>query len=50
MPIIFISKLKKFTDYMLSKNQLVLNIDIENYVPTTKTYYVSPANSLCYMV
>jgi O-acetyl-ADP-ribose deacetylase (regulator of RNase III) len=27
----------------------VLNMRIENYVPIRKTYYVSPANSLCFM-
>jgi O-acetyl-ADP-ribose deacetylase (regulator of RNase III) len=49
MPNIFISNTEQFINYMLKKNYRALNMCIEDYIPTKKTFYVSPANSLCYM-
>ncbi len=57
MPIIFISLNDRFTEKinekntMENKNHIALTMKIEDYVPNPnrKTYYVSPANSLCFM-
>jgi len=49
MPIIFISKSKTFIDYVIKKNYYGFTMNIEDFIPMRKTFYVSPANSLCYM-
>jgi len=51
MPIIFISLSESFTENIRKYGFEAKNIKIQDYVPnpTKKTYYVSPANSLCFM-
>ncbi len=49
MPIKFVSLDKEFCDKIRIYGYEALNIPIEYYIPTKKTYYVSPANSLCFM-
>jgi O-acetyl-ADP-ribose deacetylase (regulator of RNase III) len=49
MPIIFISLSETFTQKMADHGYSAKTMKIEDYVPTRKTYYVSPANSLCFM-
>jgi len=49
MPIIFISLSESFNE-KIRKNGFEANtMKIEDYKPVRKTYYVSPANSLCFM-
>ena len=51
MPIKFISLNKKFNDLVKQKGYQSETDRIENYIPDVnkRTYYVSPANSLCFM-
>ena len=49
MPIIFISLSDTFTEKVKSKGFQAYTMKIEDYKPVRKTYYVSPANSLCFM-
>jgi O-acetyl-ADP-ribose deacetylase (regulator of RNase III) len=49
MPIIFISLSDSFITKIKEFGFEAYNMKIENYVPNKKTYYVSPANSLCFM-
>ena len=49
MPLIFISLSDTFTEKIKSKGFQAYTMRIENYIPNKKTYYVSPANSLCFM-
>lgn len=51
MPIIFISLNETFVDKIKSHGYEATVMKIEDYVPNPnkKTYYVSPANSLCFM-
>jgi len=49
MPIIFISLSDTFTDKIKSYGYEAKTIKIQDYIPNKKTYYVSPANSLCFM-
>lgn len=51
MPIIFISLSESYTDKIKQYGFEARNIKIQDYVPNPdrKTYYVSPANSLCFM-
>jgi hypothetical protein len=50
MPIIFVSNNIKFIDIIKSQtNYESHHIVIQDYIPKRKTYYVSPANSLCFM-
>ena len=51
MPIIFISLSETFTRKMNAHGFEATTMKIQDYIPTPnkKTYYVSPANSLCFM-
>lgn len=51
MPIIFVSLSETYTHKISQHGFEAKNIKIQDYVPsqTKKTYYVSPANSLCFM-
>ena len=49
MPIIFVSLSDTFTEKVKSRGFQAYTMRIENYKPVRKTYYVSPANSLCFM-
>ena len=51
MPIIFISTSDTFTEKIRSHGFEAHTMKIQDYVPreNKKTYYVSPANSLCFM-
>jgi len=49
MPIIFISFSETFTEKIKSYGFEAKTMKIQDYVPNKKTYYVSPANSLCFM-
>lgn len=49
MPIIFVSRDIEFCEKIVSAGYEAHNILIEKYIPKRKTYYVSPANSLCFM-
>jgi O-acetyl-ADP-ribose deacetylase (regulator of RNase III) len=51
MPIIFISLNENFTDKVKMLGYKALTMEIQDYVPNPKmkTFYVSPANSLCFM-
>jgi len=51
MPIIFISLNENFNEKIRMHGFEAKTIKIENYVPNpnTRTYYISPANSLCFM-
>lgn len=49
MPIIFISLSDTFTEKTRSRGFEAKTMKIQDYVPNKKTYYVSPANSLCFM-
>lgn len=51
MPIKFISLNKKFNELMSKNGYESITDRIENYKPdpSRRTYYVSPANSLCFM-
>lgn len=49
MPIIFITRDIEFCEKITSAGYEAQNILIEKYVPKRKTYYISPANSLCFM-
>lgn len=49
MPIKFISLDQQFVDYMNSKGYESFRMHIEEYKPDKRTYYVSPANSMCFM-
>lgn len=49
MPIIFISLSDTFTEKVKSRGFQAYTMRIENYKPVRKTYFVSPANSLCFM-
>lgn len=49
MPIKFISLNEKFINSMKKHNYESECIKIQDYKPLRKTYYVSPANSLCFM-
>lgn len=49
MPIIFISLSDTFTEKIKSYGYEAKTIKIQDYIPNKKTYYVSPANSLCFM-
>ena len=49
MPIIFISLNDSFNDKIRKYGFQANTMKIQDYKPTRKTYYVSPANSLCFM-
>lgn len=49
MPIIFISLHESFNEKMKKYGYECKTMKIQDYVPVRKTYYVSPANSLCFM-
>jgi O-acetyl-ADP-ribose deacetylase (regulator of RNase III) len=51
MPIIFISLSEKFTENIIINGYEAFTMKIQDYIPdpTRKTYFVSPANSLCFM-
>lgn len=49
MPIIFVSLNETFTELIKKHGYEAHTIRIEDYKPNKKTYYVSPANSLCFM-
>lgn len=49
MPIIFISLNESFNKKMNMHGYECKTMKIQDYVPIRKTYYVSPANSLCFM-
>lgn len=49
MPIIFISLSDTFTEKIISCGFEAKTMKIQDYIPNKKTYYVSPANSLCFM-
>ena len=51
MPIIFISLNETFTQKIIKKGFEAKTMKIQDYIPNPKrkTYYVSPANSLCFM-
>jgi O-acetyl-ADP-ribose deacetylase (regulator of RNase III) len=49
MPIIFISSSPSFTEQMKTYGFEAKTMKIQDYIPTKRTYYVSPANSLCFM-
>jgi O-acetyl-ADP-ribose deacetylase (regulator of RNase III) len=51
MPIIFISLSDTFTEKIKQYGFEAKTMRIENYIPNPnkKTYYISPANSLCFM-
>ena len=49
MPIIFISLSDSFTEKIKNCGYEAMTMKIQDYVPNKKTYYVSPANSLCFM-
>ena len=49
MPIIFISYSKSFIDKIKSLGFDGYVMNIKDYQPKRKTYYISPANSLCFM-
>lgn len=49
MPIIFISSSSSFTEKMKTYGFEAKTMKIQDYIPTKRTYYVSPANSLCFM-
>lgn len=49
MPIKFISLNEKFINSMKEKGYESECLKIQDYKPLRKTYYVSPANSLCFM-
>jgi O-acetyl-ADP-ribose deacetylase (regulator of RNase III) len=51
MPIIFVSLSKNFTEKIKQYGYNGFTMKIQDYVanPYKKTYYVSPANSLCFM-
>jgi O-acetyl-ADP-ribose deacetylase (regulator of RNase III) len=49
MPIIFISLSETYTDKVKNKGFEAKTMNIQDYIPTKKTYYISPANSLCFM-
>jgi len=49
MPIIFISLSDTFTEKTRSRGFEAKTMKIQDYVPNKRTYYVSPANSLCFM-
>lgn len=49
MPIIFISLNETFNQKMKTQGYESKTMKIQDYNPIRKTYYVSPANSLCFM-
>lgn len=51
MPIVFVSLSESFTSKMVTHGFEAHTLRIEEYVPKEgrKTYYISPANSLCFM-
>ena len=49
MPIIFISLNETFIEKIKKYGYEAKTMKIQDYKPTKKTYYVSPANSLCFM-
>ena len=49
MPIIFISLNDSFTTEIKKYGYEAYTMKIQDYIPNKKTYYVSPANSLCFM-
>jgi O-acetyl-ADP-ribose deacetylase (regulator of RNase III) len=49
MPIIFISLNDTFIEKVKMSGYEGYVMRIEDYIPNKKTYYVSPANSLCFM-
>lgn len=49
MPIIFISLNDSFTTKIKEYGCEAYTMKIQDYIPNKKTYYVSPANSLCFM-
>ncbi len=49
MPILFISLNEIFTTKIQQHGYPAYNMLIQDYNPTKKTYYISPANSLCFM-
>lgn len=49
MPIVFISLNKSFNDKISSLGYTSKTMKIQDYSPIRKTYYVSPANVLCFM-
>ena len=49
MPIKFISRNSDFCNIASSNGFETYDVLVEKYIPTKKTFYVSPANSLCFM-
>ena len=49
MPIVFISVNETFINLVKQNGYQGECIQIQKYIPIKKTYYVSPANSLCFM-
>ena len=49
MPIVFISLSDTFTEKIKQYGFEAKTMKIQDYIPNKKTYYVSPANSLCFM-
>lgn len=49
MPIVFISLSETFTEKIKKYGYEAKTMKIQDYIPTKKTYYVSPTNSLCFM-
>lgn len=49
MPIIFISLNSTFNEIVKQCGYEAHTMKIQDYIPNKKTYYVSPANSLCFM-
>ena len=51
MPIIFISLSETYTEKIKQYGFEAKTMKIQDYIPNpnNKTYYVSPANSLCFM-
>jgi len=51
MPILFITLNEKFAEKIIQHGFITKTIKIQDYIPdpNKKTYYISPANSLCFM-
>ncbi len=49
MPIIFISLSETYIEKIKQYGFEAYTMKVQDYIPTKKTYYVSPANSLCFM-
>ena len=49
MPIIFISLSETYTEKIKQHGFEAKTMKIQDYLPNKKTYYISPAYSLCFM-